>query len=110
MVNQSEGPTDNQDSSITSVVPIEEHRDQHPTTDEEDRPERFRSVQEIYDVTQELDKDEACLFFGEEPTSFTTSMKEEVWRRAMKEEIEAIEKKLYLGACKTTQKVQIDWS
>ena len=110
LVNQSEGPTDNQDSSITSGVPTEEHRDQDLTTNEEDRPERFRSVQEIYDETQEIEEDEACLFSGEEPTSFITSMKEEVWRRAMKEEREAIEKKLYLGACETTRKVQIDWS
>ena len=92
LVNQSKGPTDNQDSSITSVVPTEEHRDQDLTTDEEDRLERFISVQEIYDETQEIEEDEVCLFSGEEPTSFITAMKEEVWRRAMKEEIEAIEK------------------
>ena len=85
MVNQSEGPTDNQDSSIISIVPTEEHRDQDLSTDEEDRPERFRSVQEIYDETQEIEEEEVCLFSGEEPTSFITAMKEEVWRRDMKE-------------------------
>ena len=92
MVNQSEGPTNNQDSSISSIVPTEEHRVQDITTDEEDRPERFRSLQEIYNETQEIDEDEVYLFTGEEPTSFITAMKEEVWIRAMKEEIEAIEK------------------
>ena len=92
LVNQSEGSTDNQDSSISSVVPTEEPRAQYLTTDEEDRPERFRSVQEIYDETQEIEEDEVCLFSGEEPTSFIAAMKEEVWRRTMNEEIEEIEK------------------
>ena len=91
MVNQSEVSTENQDSSITSIVLTEEHRDQDQSL-EEYRPERFRSVQEIYDETQELEEDEACFLYGEEPTYFKTAMKEEVWRRAMKEEIEAIEK------------------
>ena len=31
-------------------------------------------------------------FSGEEPTSYITAMKEEVWRQAMKEELEAIER------------------
>ena len=91
MVNQSEVSTDNQDSSITSIVPTEEQRDQDQSS-EEDRPERFRSVQEIYDETQEIEEDEACFFSRDEPTSFKTEMKEEVWRRAMIEELEAIER------------------
>ena len=91
MVNQSEVPTNNQDSSITSIVPTEEYRDQDQSL-EEDRPERFRLVQEIYDETQEIEEDEAYFLSGKEPTSFKTAMKQEVWRRVMKEEIEAIEK------------------
>ena len=91
LVNQSEVLTDNQDSSITSIVPTEEQRDQDQSS-EEDRLKRFRFVQEIYDNTQEIEEDEACFFSGEEPTSFKTTMKEEVWRRAMIEEFEAIER------------------
>ena len=89
LVNSSEVSTDNQDSIITSIVPTDEQRDQSL---EEDRPEKFISVQEIYDETQAIEEDEACLFSGEEPTSYKTTMKEEVWRKAMKEELEAIEK------------------
>ena len=91
LVNQSEVQTDNQDSSITSIVPIEEYRDQDQSL-EEDKIERFRSVKEIYDETQENEEDETCFLSGEEPTSFKSAMKEELWRRGMEEEIEAIEK------------------
>ena len=70
---------------------LDEQRDQDQSS-EEDRPERFRSLQEIYDETQATEEDEACLFSGEEPTSYKIEMKEEVWRKAMKEELEAIEK------------------
>ena len=66
LVNHSEGPTDNQDSTIASIVPIEEHRAQDQST-EEGRPERFRSVQEIYDETREIEEDEACFFFEKNP-------------------------------------------
>ena len=83
LVNQSEVPANNQDSPITSIVPTEEHRDQDQSS-EEDRTEKFRSVQDIYD--------EACFLTGEEPKSFKSAMKEDLWRRAMEEEIEAIEK------------------
>ena len=90
LVNQSEVLTDNQDSSITSIVPTKERREDQSS--EEDRPKRLRSVQEIYDETHEIEEDEGCFFSGEEPTSFKAAMKEEVWRRAMKEELEAIER------------------
>ena len=91
LVNHSEVPADNQDSSITSIVPTEEYRYQDQSL-EEDRTEKFRSVQDIYDKTQEIEEDEACFLTREEPTSFKSAMKEELWRRAMEEEIEAIEK------------------
>ena len=61
LVNPSEVLTTNQDSSCTSIVPTEEQRDQDQSS-EEDRPERFRSVQEIYDETQVIEDDEACFF------------------------------------------------
>ena len=91
LVNHSEVPAENQDSSITSTIPTEEYRAQDQSS-EEDRTERFRSVQDIYDETQEIEEDEICFLTREEPTSFKSAMKEELWRRAMEEEIEAIEK------------------
>ena len=90
-LNLYEVSTDNQDSTVTSIVPIDEQRDQDQSF-EEDKPERFRTVQEIYDETQAIEEDEACFFSGEEPTSCKIAMKEEVWRQAMKEELEAIER------------------
>ena len=91
LINSSEVSTDNQDSTMTSIIPSDEQRDQDQSS-EEDRPEKFRSLQEIYDETQAIAEDEACFFSGEEPTSYKIAMKEEVWRKAMKEELEAIEK------------------
>ena len=91
MVNNSEISTENQDSLVTSTVPTEEYSVQDQSSDE-DRTERLRSVQDIYDDTEEIGEDEVCFFTGEEPLSFKSAMKEKVWRRAMEEEIEAIEK------------------
>ena len=91
LVNSSEVSATNQDSTITSIVPSNEQRDQDQFS-EEDRPERFRSLQEIYDETQATEEDEACLFSREEPIFYKIAVKEEVWRKAMKEELEALEK------------------
>ena len=91
LVNQSEVPAENQDSTITSTVPTEEYRAQDQSS-EEDRTERFRSVQDIYEGTQEIEEDETCCLIDEEPTSFKSAMKEKLWRRAMEEEIKSIEK------------------
>ena len=68
LVNSSEVSVDNQDSNTNSIIPSDEQRDQDQSS-EEDRPERYRSVQEIYDETQVTEEDEACFFLGEEPTS-----------------------------------------
>ena len=50
LVNNSEISTENQDSLITSTVPTEEYSVQDQSSDE-DRTERFRYVQDIYDDT-----------------------------------------------------------
>ena len=91
LVNQSEVPAENQDSIITSTVPTEEYRAQDQSS-EEDKTERFRSVQDIYEGTQEIEEDETCFLTDEEPASFKSAMKEKLWRRAMEEEIKSIEK------------------
>ena len=57
------------------LSPTEEHSVQDQFSDE-DRTERFRSVQDIYDDTQEIGEDEACFLTGEEPMSFKSAMKE----------------------------------
>ena len=69
LVNHSKVPAENQDSSITSTVPTEEYGTQDQSS-EEDRTERFRSVQDIYEETQEIEEDETCFLADEEPASF----------------------------------------
>ena len=64
-VNSSVVSADNQDSTITFIIPSDEQRDQDQSS-EEDKPKRYRSIQEIYDETQAIKEDEACFFSGEE--------------------------------------------
>ena len=61
LVNSSEVSTDNQYSTMTSIIPSNEQRDQNQSS-EEDRPEKLRSLQEIHDETQAIAEDEACFF------------------------------------------------
>ena len=91
LVNSSEVSADNQDSTTTSILPSDEQRDQDQSS-KEDRTERYRSIQKIYDETQVAEEDATCFLSREEPTSYKTAMKEEMWRKAMKEELEAIER------------------
>ena len=56
---------------------------------EEEETVRYRSIQSIYDETNLLCS-EICLFFNEEPSSYSLAAKQEEWREAMKEEISAI--------------------
>ena len=56
---------------------------------------RMRSSQELYDVTEEVEENDAvffAFFAGEDPISFDDAHQEEKWRRAMKEEIGSIER------------------
>ena len=91
LVNSSKFSAHNQDSNTTSIIPSDEQRDQDQSL-EEDRPKRYKSIQEIYDETQGIEEDDACFFSRDEPTSYIAAMKEDVWRQAMKEELEAIER------------------
>ena len=59
LVNSTEFSIDNQDSNTTSIVPLDEQSDQGQTSEEE-RLERFRSTQAIYEETQGIEEDEAC--------------------------------------------------
>ena len=56
---------------------------------EEEESMRYRSIQSIYDETNLL-WSEFCLLFPEEPSSYSSAVKQKVWREAMKEEISAI--------------------
>ena len=59
----------------------------------EDHPPRYRSVSDLYSETSPITQDEeAHLLSGEEPLSYTEASCEEVWKRAMREEMLAIDK------------------
>ena len=59
---------------------------------EEERLERYISIQSIYEETRGTYEEETFFISGEEPSSYESAVKEEIWRQAMKEEMEAIEK------------------
>ena len=97
MVNSSESSTDYQNQNSTSDLPSYDQgiQDQNSGEEEdEERSERYRLIQSIYEDTREIDEEEALFISGEEPSSYEVVVKEEIWRIAMKEEMEEIEKKL----------------
>ena len=54
---------------------------------------RYRSLTNLYSETSPITQDEeAHLISGEEPLSYTEAVSEEVWIRAMKEEMLAIDR------------------
>ena len=52
----------------------------------------YRSIQSIYDKTNLLCS-EMCFILIEEPSTFASAVKQEVWRKAIKDEISAIMRK-----------------
>ena len=97
MVNSSKSTTDYQNTNITSDLPSYERSDQDQNSGEkevEERLKRYRSIQSIYEETRGLDEEEVFFISGEEPSSYELAIKEEKWRHAMKEEMEAIKKNL----------------
>ncbi|CAL8157460.1 unnamed protein product [Prunus armeniaca] len=59
-------------------------------------PIKMRSLEEIYEYARHVDLPNEAVYFaffaGEDPISFDDASKEEKWKRAMDEEIKAIEK------------------
>lgn len=55
-------------------------------------PIRFRSVNDIYNATEEVELDDKLLLMGiDEPRSYDQAVKEHNWRGALNREIESIE-------------------
>ena len=62
------------------------------TTENMNTP-RFRSLTDLYTETSPITQDEeALLISGDEPLSYTEAASEEVWIRAMREEMLAIDR------------------
>ena len=104
--------TQGENSHSLTFMPIflsdQAHEDQFDPSDEEeevstevtssssvseDHPPRYRSVSDLYSKTSPITQDEkAHLLLGEEPLSYIEASCEEVWKRAMREEMLAIDK------------------
>ncbi|CAL1410463.1 unnamed protein product [Linum trigynum] len=60
-----------------------------------ERPQKYRRLEEIYEETTTIEGDELtlyCHFIDSEPVDVEEAMKNEKWKKAMDEEIGAIEK------------------
>lgn len=56
-------------------------------------PRKFRSLQEIYNETREVDEEVGLCFLSmEEPTRYEEAVGDENWRRAMESEVDSIQK------------------
>ncbi|CAL5332754.1 unnamed protein product [Camellia sinensis] len=56
------------------------------------QPRLMRNLQEIYEATEEADLNLFCLFADSDPLTFSEAIQEDKWKKAMDEEIHAIEK------------------
>lgn len=82
------------------VAPIEEPepstpQGEPPTPQSEnssERPRRMRSLEDIYEDTEEINDELHCLFVDCESLSFQEAVQDKKWRAAMDEEIKSIEK------------------
>ena len=65
------------------------------TADDDDEPQHFRSLSEIYQNTNEIELAysdvEALLVEADEPTSFSDAAGDSEWVKAMNSEIQSIE-------------------
>ena len=92
--------TETEDSLKIPCIDIEDGRNSHDLENEdlglEDSPQfrKTRSMQDIYESSQPMNQENIffAFFAGEDPISFEEAEKEEKWRIAMKEEINAIER------------------
>ena len=106
LVNSSESSTNYQNSNLASDLPSYDQGNQDQNYGEEEneeRSERYISIQSIYEDTREIDEEDALFISGEEPSSYEVAVKEEIWRMAMKEEMEAIERNLTWDLVKTPE-------
>ena len=97
LINSSENSTNYQNSNSTSDLPSYDQGNQDPIhgeEEDEERSGRYRSIQSIYEDTREIDEEEVLFILGEEPSSYEATVKEEIWRIAMEEEMESIDKNL----------------
>lgn len=84
----------NSDSAISSPESNTNTEYSASSSESDERSRRYRNLNEIYNVTEpiELDEEELLVMGIDEPVNYSQAAKEEKWRRAMKHEIDAVEK------------------
>lgn len=61
--------------------------------DDSATPKKFRTLEDIYNETKEVDQEDELLIMGiDEPSSFKHAVKDKAWRQAMQSELDSIEK------------------
>ncbi|CAL1381932.1 unnamed protein product [Linum trigynum] len=101
--------SDDEPNTATPVINPPSHRE--PTSPEgsssespKERPQKYRRLEDLYEETTSIEGDELtlyCHFIDDKPMDAEEAMKDEKWKRAMDEEIGAIEEQ-YLGAFVTS--------
>ncbi|CAL1405650.1 unnamed protein product [Linum trigynum] len=92
--------SDDEPDTATPVTSPPSHREPASPEGESsesprERPQKYRRLEEIYEETTAIEGDELtlyCHFIDSEPVDVEEAMKDEKWKRAMDEEIGAIEK------------------
>ena len=76
---------DHEENSVEATTPQSESH--------ELEPHRYKTLTQLYSETNPMQAEgEECLLISEEPSSYAEAAREEVWKRAMKEEMEAIDR------------------
>ncbi|XP_074351811.1 uncharacterized protein LOC141690959 [Apium graveolens] len=84
----------NYELSIQTPVTVQNSTNEYASNVSEDsEPRRFRSLSDIYNNTEEIDTSDELLLMGvDEPVNYTQASRKKEWRRAMEQELEAIER------------------
>ena len=88
-------PIEQQPAQTITTTPVHRIARSGPTSSEESSsstPVRLRSLTEIYGQEEEEETNLFCLYADHEPFSFNEAVEEDCWKKAMEEEIHAIEK------------------
>ena len=75
---------DHEENFVEATTPQSESHEPEPC--------RYKSLTQVYSETDPMQAEgEECLLISEEPSTYAEAAREEVWKRAMKKEMEAID-------------------
>ena len=88
-----EAPLDDYHEDVRSLNDIPDNGQDGHLVREERSSRKFTDLDRIYEATDQVSIDpESCYLTQEEPSSYNEASKESVWRQAMEEELDSIEK------------------